>query len=75
MPRQSRIPLAAKMVRRAENWRWVNRPLDENELAAIKISVEHGRPLGEPACVQRTVARLNFGHTLWREGWFTHEKV
>jgi len=31
--------------------------------------------LGEPAWMQRIIDRLNFGHTLRREGWFTHEKA
>jgi len=75
MPRQSRIPLVAMMVRRAENWRWVNQPLDENELAAIKTRMERGWPLGDAAWMARIIDRLNFGHTLRREGWPTHEKV
>jgi len=63
------------MVRRAENWRCVKQPLHEHELATIKTSTERGRPLGDAAWMQRTVGRLNLGHTLRREGWFTHEKA
>jgi len=75
MPRQSHIVLAGQMVRRAENWQWVNQPLHEDDMAAIKTSAERGRPLGDAAWMQRIVDRLNFGHALRRKGWSTHEKV
>jgi len=37
--------------------------------------MERGRPLGDAAWMARIVDRLTFGHTLRREGWFTHEKA
>ena len=94
-----RNPLAAKMVRRAEQWRWgslwvrakgtaeqksilspwpvdrprrwvecVNRPLNEDELGAIKTSLARGRPLGSVGWTEKMAARLSLGHTLRREG-------
>jgi len=48
--------------------RWVNEPLHDDELAAVKTSLERGRPLGKPAWIEKTAARLDLGHTLRREG-------
>jgi putative transposase len=94
-----RNPLAAGMVRRAQDWRWgslwvrmhgdakqksmlspwpvepprdwtrwVNEPLHDDDLAAVKTSLERGRPLGNAAWIERTAIRLDLGHTLRREG-------
>jgi len=51
------------------NWpRWVNQPLHEKELAAIKTSLARGRPLGSAEWIERMADRLDLGHTLRREG-------
>ena len=89
----------AKLVRRAELWRWgslhrwlrgnstdpallnawplprksgwvehVNEPLTEAELAAVRQSVDRGRPFGEPAWRDRAVRRLSLESTLRPQG-------
>jgi len=63
------------MVRHAENWRCVKQPLHEHELAAIKTSVECGRPLGDAARLRRTFSRLNLGRLPRGEGSHTQEKL
>ena len=92
-----RNALRAKLVRRAENWRWSSlnqhrtgaepvllhpgplaRPRDwlayvnpaqtDDELSAIRQSVNRGTPFGSPAWVKRTVRRLGLEATLRPRG-------
>ncbi len=89
----------AKLVRRAEQWRWsslhrwlrgnaadqtllapwplsrkaswvehVNEPLTEGELAAVRQSVDRGRPFGESTWRDRAVRRLSLESTLRPRG-------
>ena len=89
----------AKLVRRAEQWRWgslfrwlrgsaedkallaawplprkaswvdhVNDPLPAAELAAIRRSVNRGRPFGSPSWSDRIVRRLGLESTIRPQG-------
>lgn len=50
-------------------WRGkVNRPLGEEELDAVRLSVQRGRPLGSARWVQATAARLGLEATLRDRG-------
>jgi len=94
-----RNALRAKLVRRAENWRWsslwrrmqgdpkvtawlsewpvdlprswvaqVNRPETGEELEALRVSVQRGRPFGEEGWVNRMVKRFGMESTLRPRG-------
>jgi len=94
-----RNALAAKVVDRAEDWRFgslwarrqcppalrdllapwpvelpgdwvkmVNEPLHDGEIAAIKTSIERGRPFGQQNWQRTTVAKLGLEHTVRPEG-------
>lgn len=50
---------------RPRNWtKFVNDPHTEAELAAIRLAVQRGRPLGSPDWVLHTAKRLGLGSTL-----------
>ena len=94
-----RNALRAKMVDRAEDWRWgslwrwlqkpepdpkllspwpivrlprwverVNEPLTACELAAVRLSAERGRPLGDKSWVASTARRLHLESTIRPRG-------
>ncbi len=94
-----RNALRAKLVRRAENWRWsslwrraqgnpklttwlsdwpvdrpwnwiarVNRPETGEELNALRLSVQRGRPFGEEGWVRRMAKRFGMESTLRPRG-------
>jgi putative transposase len=94
-----RNPRRAKLVRRAEQWRWgslwrwlqesepspailspwpiprspswrqkVNAELSEPELAAVRQSIQRGRPYGDDAWTTATAKRLELGSTLRPRG-------
>ena len=56
-------------VDRPRNWvSMVNRPQAQDELEALKISIQRGRPLGGKLWQQRTAESLNLGSTLRSRG-------
>lgn len=90
-----RNPLRAKLVKRAEEWRFgslwrwvqksdsspkllspwpiarvprwterVNQPLTENELAAVRLCVQRGRPFGNEEWTQEVAQRAGLEHTI-----------
>jgi len=62
-------PLDAGPVPRGRNWlAWVNQPLTEEELAAVRESVVRGSPYGATAWRQRTARRLGLEFTLRPRG-------
>ena len=94
-----RNALRAKLVARAEDWRWgslwrwqqepepdpkllspwplprlpnwvhrVNSPLTANELDAVRLSAQRGRPLGDPAWVESITRRLKLESTIRPRG-------
>lgn len=94
-----RNALRAKLVDRAEDWRWgslwrwlqkpepdpkllspwplprlpnwverVNEPLTKNELDAVRISAQRGRPLGDETWVESIAKRLNLESTMRPRG-------
>lgn len=63
--RSADLPLTPWPVRRPANWiERVNRKLDREALEKLRVSVERGRPLGDPDWVQATAQRLDLGFTL-----------
>ena len=59
------LPLAAWPLPLNDNWDdWVNKPLTEPELTALRTSTRRGAPYGEPAWQQKTARRLGIEHTL-----------
>jgi len=55
----------------ARNPKWaarVNEPLSGQELAAVRTSVQRGRPFGDDAWVQQVAARSGLGYTLRARG-------
>ncbi len=46
----------------------VNAPLTEKELAAVRLSAQRGRPLGDEAWVKSTAGRLNLKSTIRSRG-------
>jgi putative transposase len=66
---KQRSILSAWPLQRPRDWtRLVNQPLHEADVAAIRTSLERGRPLGSATWTQRTAQRLDLGHTLRPEG-------
>lgn len=56
-------------VERPDDWLdWVNRPLTQPELSAIRTSIRRGSPLGDPEWTQMAAAELNLLQTLRRPG-------
>jgi putative transposase len=56
-------------VPRGADWLdWVNRPLTEAELTALRTSVNRGMPFGDDRRQQRTAARLGLEATLRPRG-------
>jgi putative transposase len=56
-------------VARPDDWLVrVNQPLTDAEVAAIHHSIRQGRPLGDPAWIAETAARLGLQHTLRSRG-------
>ncbi len=63
------LPLAAWPVERPRDWLdWVNAPQTEAELAALRASVEKGRPFGAATWEQRMVKRLGLESSQRRTG-------
>lgn len=49
----------------APNWlEWVNRPVTDAEIAAVRASVKHERPYGDPEWVKRTARVFGLESTL-----------
>ena len=66
---KQRSILSAWPLDRPRDWtRLVNQPPHEADVAAIRTSLERGRPLGSATWTQRTAQRLDLGHTLRSEG-------
>ena len=56
-------------VARPKNWlKWVNRPLTDTELEALRRCVNRGTPYGSAAWVERTAKRLGLESTLRPRG-------
>ena len=56
-------------VRRPVDWlNWVNRPITQGELEALRRSVDRGAPFGDDAWVKRTAAQLGLESTLRPRG-------
>ncbi len=56
-------------VPRPADWvNWVNTPLTTKELELIHNSIRRGRPLGNPAWVEKTAEHLGLEHTLRAPG-------
>jgi putative transposase len=54
---------------RPENWlEWVNAPLTEVELAAVRLAVDRGRPFGDESWVLKTANELGLESTLRARG-------
>jgi putative transposase len=65
----SDVPLAEWPVARPRNWeRLVDEPLGEADAKAVETSLRRGAPLGSPAWVKRTAARLDLASTLKPRG-------
>ena len=62
---EDRPVLDAGPVPRPRNWLdWVNRPLTEGELAAVRHSIARGTPLGSPRWQRRTARSLGLESSL-----------
>ncbi|KKK54632.1 hypothetical protein LCGC14_3082770, partial [marine sediment metagenome] len=62
-------PLRIEPVRRPEDWlELVNVPLTDEELTALRRSVNRGRPLGADRWVRRVASQLALEHTLRPRG-------
>jgi len=60
-----KLPLSPWPVERPRTWiAWVNRQVKEEQLEAIRICVQRGRPLGTEDWVRRTARRLGLDFTL-----------
>ena len=61
--------IAAWPVPRVPNWReWVNKPLTERELEAVRRSIARGTPFGSASWQHRTARRLGLESTLRPRG-------
>jgi putative transposase len=59
------LRLCAWPVRRSRNWiAWVNREPDAEQVQAIRVCVQRGRPLGSEKWVRRVANRLGLAFTL-----------
>jgi putative transposase len=59
------LPLSPWPLERSRNWvAWVNRGLNDEQIAGIRISMQRDRPLGPQTWVRRAVIRLGLEHTL-----------
>lgn len=59
------LALSPWPVKRPSGWiEWVNADLGKELLDGLRTCVQRGRPLGTPAWVQATAARLGLGFTL-----------
>jgi putative transposase len=68
-PSPARKILADWPVAQPSHWLdWVNEPQDEQELVAIRRSVQRGTPFGNSPWVTNTAARLGLNHTLRPRG-------
>jgi putative transposase len=68
-PHTVRPPLDAGPVPRGRDWlEWVNQPVSEEELAAIRKSVGRGTPFGGEAWQQRIARRLGLESSLRSRG-------
>jgi putative transposase len=68
-PRPLRDLLCDWPVDRPRNWvRIVNEPLSDGQLAALKTSIERGRPYGQDQWQRTMISRLGLEHTTRREG-------
>jgi putative transposase len=66
---QERGILGEWPVERPRDWlRRVNEPQTEKELAAVRESIQRGRPLGDPLWQSRTAAQLNLESTFRPRG-------
>jgi putative transposase len=62
-------------VRMRKNWvAWVNRPETDGELAALRISVNRGRPYGDITWQKKTANKLGINQTL-RDPWRPKRKT
>ena len=62
-------PLSTWPVPRPRNWLdLVNQPQTEAELESLRLSVQRGRPFGNPAWNQRTAKRLGLEFTFRSRG-------
>ena len=51
-------------VKRREDWlEWVNKPLNEKELDAVRLSLKRGRPYGSETWQKRTAKKLDLEST------------
>jgi putative transposase len=63
------LPLNRWPVQVPGDWiAWVNRAETAAELEALRVSVQRGRPYGEPRWQKRTAARLELESTLRPRG-------
>jgi putative transposase len=68
-PEGERPPLDRGPAPRGNGWiDWVNQPLTEAELAAVRQSVLRGSPFGTPAWQKRTAKKLGLEFTLRPRG-------
>jgi putative transposase len=64
-PAPTRAILAEWPVQRPRDWaEWVNRPQDEKELAALRLSRDRGRPYGTDRWAAATAAKLGIQSAL-----------
>ena len=64
-----RPPIAPSPVERPPDWlKWVNQPLTEKELEAVRRSIARGTPLGSPEWQRRTARRLGLESSLRPRG-------
>ena len=60
---------AFTLADRQTSWmKRVNTPLSEAELAAVRLSAQRGRPLGDPGWVESIASRLNLESTMRPRG-------
>ncbi len=63
--RQGELRLSPWPLQRSRNWvAWVNRGLNEEQIAGIRTCVQRDRPLGPEAWVRQTAVRLGLEFTL-----------
>ena len=54
--------------RSADYLTWLNQPQTDAEVAALRTSINRGRPFGSPAWQKQTAQRLSLGSTLRKRG-------
>lgn len=69
VPAEEWPPLAKWPVARPADWvQWVNEPLSDAEIVAVKTSIERGRPFGDEGWVNKTVKQQGLMHTVRPRG-------